>query len=358
MNTPCLVLDLDRLDRNIARMARFAASQGLALRPHAKTHKCREIAVRQVAAGAVGICCATLHEAEQLAAAVPSILITSPIVAPAMLKRAVGLIAGGFDLAMVVDHADVVASLAAIVPHGKRLGLFVDVDPGFHRTGVADSAQAVAVARAIAAQPTLEYRGVQFYCGGEQHIAGFADRCAAIAARNLRLKDIIAALGAAGLAPAVVTGGGTGTHRIDAEAGLLTEIQPGSYIFMDAEYLDCDLDGSGTPPFETALSIHATVISANHPGFVTIDAGVKALATDGGRPLVLAGAPIESEYRFMGDEFGMLILPPDADPPAIGDRIVLASSHCDPTVNLHGRYRLDRDGVAAGTWVAQGRGHG
>jgi 3-hydroxy-D-aspartate aldolase len=358
MNTPCLVLDLDRLDRNIDRMAAFATANGLALRPHAKTHKCREIAARQVAAGAVGICCATLHEAEQLAGAVPSILITSPIVAPAMLARAVALIAGGIDLAMVVDHAAVVAALAAIVPHGARLGVFVDVDPGFHRTGVADPAQAVAVAQAIAARPNLDYRGIQFYCGGEQHIAGFAERRAAIAARNLRLSETIAALAGAGLAPAIVTGGGTGTHRIDAEAGLLTEIQPGSYIFMDAEYLDCDLDGSGAPPFEPALSVHAAVISANHPGFVTIDAGVKALATDGGRPIVLAGAPIDSEYRFMGDEFGMLLSPPDTEPPSIGDRIVLVTPHCDPTVNLHSRYILERDGVAAGTWVAQGRGHG
>jgi 3-hydroxy-D-aspartate aldolase len=127
---------------------------------------------------------------------------------------------------------------------------------------------------------------------------------------------------------------------------------------MDAEYLDCDLDGSGAPPFETALSVHATVVSANHPGFVTIDAGVKALATDGGRPIPLAGVSAGTDYRFMGDEFGMLILPPDAEPPTIGDRIVLATPHCDPTVNLHGRYILERDGVAAGIWVAQGRGHG
>lgn len=354
--TPCLALDLDALDRNIARLADFAKAHGLALRPHAKTHKCRAIADRQVKAGAVGICCATLHEAEQLAGMAPSILLTSPVVTADKFARIAAFVAGGIDLAIVVDHAGVAPALAAALPENGRLRVLVDVDPGAGRTGVATPADAVAVARAIAGEARLTYGGIQFYCGSEQHIIALADRRAAITARNAKLAETIAALEAAGLAPPVVTGGGTGTHAIDAEAGLLTELQCGSYIFMDQDYGACELGGAA--PFEQALSLHATVVSASHPGFVTIDAGTKAMATDAGEPRVLEGAPTASTYHFKGDEFGRLDLSAQASAPAVGDRIVLVPSHCDPTVNLHGVYHLHRKGRFEGTWPAEGRGYG
>lgn len=354
--TPCLMLDLDALDRNIARMANHARAHGLALRPHAKTHKSRAIADLQAKAGASGICCATLHEAEQLAGAAPTILLTSPVVTDDKFARVAAFVAGGMDFALVVDHPAVVPALAAAVPSGGRLRVLVDVDPGSGRTGVASPADAVALAQAIAADARLIYGGIQFYCGSEQHIRSFADRRDAIVARNRKLAETIAALTAAGLAPPVVTGGGTGTHGIDAEAGLLTELQCGSYIFMDQDYGACDLGGAA--PFEQALTLHATVISASHAGFVTLDAGTKAMAADSGVPRILSGAPAESVYLFKGDEMGRLDLPAGADTPTVGTRVALMPSHCDPTVNLHGVYHLVRAGAAAGVWPAEGRGYG
>jgi D-serine deaminase-like pyridoxal phosphate-dependent protein len=354
--TPCLVLDLDALERNVARMAAYAAVHGLVLRPHAKTHKSRMIAALQAKAGAPGICCATLHEAEQFAGAAPSILLTSPVVTPDKFARIAALVTGGVDLAVVVDHPDSIFALAAALPADCKLRVLVDVDPGSGRTGVARVQDAVALARDIVAQDRLIYGGVQYYCGSDQHISALADRRSVIAARNVRLAEIIAALTASGLPPPVVTGGGTGTHGIDAEAGLLTELQCGSYIFMDQDYGACELGGAA--PFEQALTVHATVISANHPGFVTLDASTKAIATDSGRPRVLAGAHLDSRYTFKGDEFGRLDLPDGAEPLAIGGRIVLMPSHCDPTVNLHGVYHLMRGGVPEGLWPAEGRGYG
>jgi D-serine deaminase-like pyridoxal phosphate-dependent protein len=354
--TPCLMLDLDALDRNIARMADFAKAHGLALRPHAKTHKSRAIAALQAEKGASGICCATLHEAEQLAGAAPSILLTSPIATADKFARVAAIVMRGIDLAVVVDRPSVVPGLAAALPVGGRLRVLVDLDPGAGRTGVATPADALILARAIAADARLIYGGIQFYCGSEQHIIALADRRAAIAARNVKLAETIVLLTEAGFAPPLVTGGGTGTHGIDAEAGLLTELQCGSYIVMDQDYGACELGGAA--PFEQALTLHVTVISANHPGFVTLDAGHKAVAADSGQPRVLAGAPVDSRYSFKGDEFGRLDLPAESPKPRVGDRVVLMPSHCDPTVNLHGIYHLLRRGEPAGIWPAEGRGYG
>jgi D-serine deaminase-like pyridoxal phosphate-dependent protein len=353
--TPCLILDFDALQRNIARMAGFAEARGLRLRPHAKTHKSRAVAALQLKAGAVGICCATLHEAERLAGEVPSILLTSPVAGAQAIARVTALIERGVELAVVADHPAFVTALDAALPARARMSVLVDVDPGMGRTGVASAAAAVTLARAIVGHERLRYGGIQFYCGGEQQIPALEARRAAVATRNLRLAETITALTEAGLAAPVVTGGGTGTHGIDADAGLLTELQPGSYVFMDQDYGACELGGAGA--FELALTVHATVVSANHTGWVTIDAGTKTFATDSGRPQLVAGAPAESVYSFTGDEFGRLDLPAEADPLAIGARIALATSHCDPTVNLHGAYHVLRDGKPAERWPVDARGY-
>jgi len=354
--TPCLVVDEDALRRNIGRMARFAGDRGLRLRPHAKTHKSRKIAALQAEAGAVGICCATLHEAEALAGAAPSILLTSPVAGLGAVQRIAALVESGVALSVVTDHPSFLLAMSAALPPGELLNVLVDVDPGMGRTGVASPEDVVSLARVIAQCDRLHFAGIQFYCGSEQHIADYGARAAAIATRNSRLAGAIAELRAAGLSPPIVTGGGTGTHAIDADAGLLTEIQPGSYVFMDQDYGACDLRGAG--PFELALTVHSTVVSANRVGWVTIDAGIKALATDSGRPQVVSGAPSESIYRFTGDEFGRLDLPEGAHQPVPGSRIVLAASHCDPTVNLHGAYhRVGSDGGAI-VWPVDARGYG
>ena len=345
--TPALILDRAALDRNIAAMADFAREQVVALRPHAKTHKSADIARRQIAAGAAGICCAKLAEAEALAeAGIANIHLTSPVVAPKAIARLAAL-GGRIALSVVVDHPDNARALGADAP---GLTVFIDVDPGSHRTGVTSAAAAVALARAIAATGNLRLGGVQYYCGSHQHIRSFAERRAAIVERTDYLRAVLAALRAAGFDVPIVTGGGTGTFAIDASLGVFTELQVGSYIFLDREYMDCELAG---PSFEPALFVDATVVSANTPGMVTIDSGLKAFATDAGVPVVVAGAPLETRYAFAGDEHGALS---GAGLPGPGGRVTLIAPHCDPTVNLYDRYYVLDGAIVSEIWPVTARG--
>src|SRR5579862_1224013 len=352
LNTPALVLDVEALDRNIAAMAAFAAARGLKLRPHAKTHKSVDIARRQIAAGALGVCCAKLGEAEALAdGGIEGLLITSPVVGAPAVDRLVALAARSPTLMHSCDHPDAVAAIgAAAKAAGATVTLLVDLDPGLRRTGVADAEAAVALARQIAGHPALTFGGLQFYCGAEQHIEIYAERREAIVARTAKLTETIEALKAAGLAPPIVTGGGTGSHAIDAELGVFTELQVGSYIFMDRQYGDCALREEVATPFETSLMVDARVISASHPALATIDAGLKAFATEAGAPPIPTGAAAGSVYRFMGDEHGAIVPPKGVAPPPLGDRVTLAAPHCDPTVNLYEAYHVVRGDTLEAIW--------
>jgi 3-hydroxy-D-aspartate aldolase len=358
LNTPALVLDIEALDRNVAAMAAFAAASGLKLRPHAKTHKSVDIARRQIAAGALGVCCAKPGEAEALAeGGIEGLLITSPIVGAPAVERLVALAARSPTLMHSCDHPDAVSAIgAAAKAAGVSLTLLVDLDPGLRRTGVASAEDAVALARRIADHEALKFGGLQFYCGAEQHIEAYADRREAIIAKTAKLSEAIAALKAAGLAPAIVTGGGTGSHAIDAELGVFTELQVGSYVFMDRQYADCALREDAPAPFETSLMVDAQVISANHPMMVTIDAGLKAFATEAGPPPIRAGAPEGSTYRFMGDEHGAIVPPRGIAPPKLGERLTLAAPHCDPTVNLYEAYHVVRGDTLEAIWPVSARG--
>ncbi len=358
LNTPALVIDVEALDRNIAAMAAFAAGAGLKLRPHAKTHKSADIARRQIAAGALGVCCAKLGEAEALAdEGIEGMLITSPVVGEPAVERLVAMAARAPTLMAACDHPDAVAAIgAAAKAASARLTLLVDIDPGLRRTGVADAAAAVALARQIDAHPNLSFGGVQFYCGADQHIEDYAARREAIVAKTERLSAAIEALKAAGLAPAIVSGGGTGSHAIDGELGVFTELQVGSYVFMDRQYNDCALTADEARPFETSLMIDARVISASHPTLVTVDAGLKAMATEAGPPPIMAGAAEGSLYRFMGDEHGAIVPPSGVAPPKLGERVTLAAPHCDPTVNLYDAYHVVRGDTLEAIWPVTARG--
>ena len=354
LNTPALILDFEAFERNVARMADFSRKRGLALRPHAKSHKCADIARAQIAAGAVGLCCAKLGEAEALAAeGIDGLHLTSPVVTAPAIARLAALSRRMKSLSVVGDHPAAVDALANAAQGGPPLTVFVDIDPGIRRTGVASPQHAIELARRIADRPSLSYSGVQFYCGAQQHIQHFAERRDAIIERTQYLRTCLAELAAAGLSPKVVTGGGTGSHAIDAELGVLTELQVGSYIFMDREYAECDLDGGGANPFETALLVDARVISANAIGLVTIDAGLKAFATDAGPPVVLSGAGSDARYRFMGDEHGAVI---GTDLPGLGSRVTLGTPHCDPTVNLYDAYHVISGEVLTAIWPVTARG--
>ncbi|MDP3493654.1 MAG: DSD1 family PLP-dependent enzyme [Hyphomonadaceae bacterium] len=357
-NTPVLVIDVDMLDRNIATMAAFASEHGLALRPHAKTHKSADIAQKQIAAGAVGVCCAKLGEAEAMAdGGVAGILITSPVVSAPAIARLMQLNARIPDLRVTVDNpANVVALNATAKVAGKALQVLIDIDPGIRRTGVPSPEAAIAVGHSIAAGSSLRYLGVQYYCGREQHVESYADRRAAVEDRTAYLGEVIAALTGIGMPPEVITGGGTGTHRIDAELGVFNELQVGSYVFMDRQYNECDLTGAGveTQPYETSLQIDARVVSANTPGLATLDAGFKAMATDGGPPSILSGAPAGAPFHFMGDEHGLIVAGDQKI--AIGDIVTLAAPHCDPTENLYDFYHVVRGDTLVDIWNVQARG--
>jgi D-serine deaminase-like pyridoxal phosphate-dependent protein len=357
LNTPVLVVDRDALDRNIRRMAELARKHGVALRPHAKTHKSADIAKLQIAAGAVGVCCAKLGEAEALAeGGVESILITSPVVAPPALARLAAVNERIRDLAVVVDNPANVAALAAVVT--RPLNVLIDIDPGIRRTGVPSAAAAVELFKVIGQHKNLRYRGVQMYCSRQQHIASYQERTAALTDRMDYIKSVIAELKANGGAPEVVTGAGTGSHHIDASIGVLNEWQVGSYVFMDRQYAECDLANQPSAPYEYSLFVDARVVSANTPGRATIDAGYKAFATDGGAPVVLSGAPKGSEYNFMGDEHGAIVAPDANHVWTIGDSVRLAAPHCDPTVNLYDAFHVVSGDTLVAIWPVSGRGRG
>jgi D-serine deaminase-like pyridoxal phosphate-dependent protein len=254
----------------------------------------------------------------------------------------------------VVDHPDNAAALSdAAMAAGRPLAVVIDIDPGLHRTGVTSAEAAVALWRVIADAPGLVYAGVQFYCGAHQHIASLSERRAAMDERAAYLRSVIAALTEAGGPPGLVTGGGTGTHRIDADLGVFTELQVGSYVFMDRQYLDCEFDLDD--PYETALLVESRVVSANTPGLVTIDAGLKAFATEAGVPVVLNGAPEGTVFRFMGDEHGALIHRAGGLP-GLGATVTLGAPHCDPTVNLYDTYHVVDGDTLTALWPVAARG--
>lgn len=333
--TPALIVDTRALDANIARMAARAARAGLALRPHAKSHKSAGVAGRQVAAGAVGVCCAKLGEAAALiAAGVRGILVTSPVATPALAVRAAALAAADPDFAVVVDHP---AGVAALAGTGGEIAVLIDVDVGMGRTGVADAAAAVALADAVAAAPGLRLAGMQGYAGHVQHIAGRGARAAAVGSGSAQLRAAVAAVRAAGHAVPRITGGGTGSFAADVAEGLLTEVQPGSYVFMDVDYraaLGADPDGA----FATSLFVAASVVSVNHPAWVTVDAGLKAFATDGPVPVAVTPRFAGCPYFWFGDEHGGLARPGDGAAILPGERVDFAVPHCDPTVDRYSHF--------------------
>lgn len=358
LSTPALLLDLDRMERNIAAMAARCRAAGVNLRPHSKGGKSLAIARLQVAAGAVGICCTTIGEAEMIAGGgIANVLVTSPVVTPAMIARLVALNARAEGLMVVADNpANVEALAAAAASAGRTIGVIVEFDVGQGRTGTTSPEAAIALARKIADAPHLRYAGVQAYYGHLQHIPTLAERGKAAEAQLVRLRDLVARLSAEGLAPAIVTGGGTGTASIDLAAGIFTEIQPGSYPFMDREYVEIEMSAGGAPAFEPALSVLASVVSASRPGFVVVNAGYKSFATEGGMPLVAAPKLTGAEYRLMGDEHGGVAFDVNGGTVKLGDAIEFLTPHCDPTINLYDRYHVMRGDVLVDIWPVDARG--
>ena len=358
IETPALVLDIDALESNILAMQAYATANGVAIRPHAKTHKSVEIARRQMKAGAVGICCAKLGEAEALAAGgIRRLLLTSPVVTPGRIGRLLDLAEQADEVMVVADDPANVATLeAAALARGATLDLLVDVDPGFHRFGTENVEAALSLARQIDASPALRLRGLQGYAGDVQHIADFKARRTESLRRMKMLRGVRDALQAAGLECGIVTGGGTGTHAIDPAAKVLTDVQVGSYVFSDVQYDHVELRGDEGHPFRNALFVYTRVVSARHKGFVTTDAGTKSFSTEDVAPVIVAGAPGGSRYGIFGDEFGKVTLADSAGTLPLDTLIECVVPHCDPTLNLYDEFHVVSDDKLVDIWPIEGRG--
>jgi 3-hydroxy-D-aspartate aldolase len=358
LQTPALVIDLDAMERNIARMAEHAQRHDIALRPHAKTHKCSQIARLQIEAGALGICVAKLGEAEALAdAGIDSILITSPVVTERGIARLIALNGRVRELMAVCDNSQIAEQLAAAAREsGKPLKVIVDIDPGMGRTGIAPGEAAIALVEQVASSGGLEYAGLQCYAGNLQHLESPNERRDTSLSVMKRLAQLRDRLAQRGLTSKILTGGGTGTFDIDPDARTLTELQVGSYVFMDRQYNEVWQNPGDRVPFETALFVQTTVISANRDGLATTDAGFKAFATDAGAPIIASGAPEGASYFFFGDEQGGVLYDATRQKLRPGDVLTCIAPHCDPTVNLYDCYHCIRGDTLEAIWPIEARG--
>jgi D-serine deaminase-like pyridoxal phosphate-dependent protein len=356
--TPCLLLDLDRFESNLERMSRFAKERGVALRPHAKTHKCLNIARRQIEKGAIGISVATIAEAEVMVRGqVGGLLITGEMTGEAKLSRLIAVITQAPDTMVVVDDLQNVHELqrAASVA-GITITTLIDLDIGQNRTGTQPGEPALRLAQGIALAKNLRLKGICAYAGHVAHVAGFEARQSrsrhalsqAIATRDLLRRH--------GHNVEILSGASTGTYNIDSFIDGITEMQSGSYVFMDIEYRA--IGGRNGPvydDFSPALCVLSTVIHRSE-GKAIVDAGLKAFSTDrpfGPEPIGVSGA----RYEFAGDEHGRLILTPEAVIKS-GDRLRFIVPHCDPTVNLYDRFFCVRGETVEDQWSIMERAHG
>lgn len=338
VDTPALVIDLDAFERNLRAMAEAVTPTGLRLRPHAKTHKSPVIARRQVALGAVGVCCQKVSEAEALAdGGIDDVLVTNEVVGARKLERLAAL-ARRAKVGVCVDDAQNVRDIsAAAVRFGAEIEVLVEIDVGAGRCGVVPGEPAVALAEEIAALPGLDFGGLQAYHGAAQHLRHAEERAAAIGRAAELTRQTVDLLALSGFECRTVGGAGTGTYALEAASGVWNELQCGSYIFMDADYArNLDAEGEPVAEFEHALFVLSTVMSQPAEGRAVLDAGLKALAFDSGPPEIHGRRDLRFESA--SDEHGKLTFEAGNQPLRPGDRLLLVPGHCDPTVNLHDWY--------------------
>ena len=355
--TPALLIDLDIFEKNLATMRDACSASGRLYRPHGKAHKSSIIAKRQLDYGAHGQCAAKLGEAEVLIhGGIRDVLITTPVVGRRKIQRLVALAGVTPDVKVVVDSLQNTSDLsAAAAAQGRRLKVLVEVNVGQNRTGVDTSEAAVNLASQISREQGLELAGIQAYAGNNQHIVGFENR------RSLELRaldrtlNFRSALVRAGFPVDILTVGGTGTYNIDFDVPEVTEIQPGSYIFMDAQYSAIGgLDSAEFTDFGNSLSVLTTVISRPSQGRAITDGGGKTLSTDGSLAVLKGLTGVR--YSPGGDEHGILRLKKSSRELNVGDKVEFIPGHCDTTVNLHNVFFGTRNGVVETVWPIEARG--
>lgn len=359
VDTPALILDLDRFEANLARLMGAVQGHGVRVRPHAKSHKCVEIARRQMAAGATGICCQKASEAEPfLAGGVADVLITNEVVGDRKTFQLAQLAARypSAKVGVCVDDPRSVAQLAHACEQAHALlDVYIELDVGHNRAGVTDVSAVVALGRAIASHASLFLRGLHAYFGNAQHARSIAQRRQAIAAATAVAQSAKRALIAAGLQCDVITGAGTGTFMLEATSGVYTEIQPGSYALMDIDYAKNEQELSW-PAFEQSLMILTTVMSRRKDAQsdrATLDAGLKSFSTDSGPALpAFAGWQV----RGVSDEHTVLERNGAGPDLSLGDKPLLIPGHIDPTVNLHDWIVAVRGDRVEAVWPIDARG--
>jgi 3-hydroxy-D-aspartate aldolase len=358
IQTPCLVLDLDALERNIVKMGNYAKAHGMRHRSHGKMHKSVDVQkLQERLGGAVGVCCQKVSEAEVFArGGIGDILVSNQVRDPAKIDRLARLPKHGAHITVCIDDVANVAELsAAAQKHGTTLACLVEIDCGARRCGVASAGEAVAIAQAIDAAPGLEFTGIQAYQGAMQHLENHAERKAKLDDAIVLARAVVEALRAAGLTPELVSGGGTGSYRFESTSGVYNELQCGSYAFMDADYgriRDEHGQRIDQGEWENALFILTSVMSRARPGQAVCDAGLKAMSLDSGLPVVhgrddVAYINASDEHGVIEDKRGVL---------RINEKLKLVPGHCDPTCNLHDWYVGVRDGKVEVVWPVSARG--
>src|SRR5712692_10263568 len=350
VDTPALVLELDAFERNLRTLAESVKGRPVRVRPHAKTHKCPEIAQRQLAHGAIGMCCQKVSEAEALVdGGIADVLVSNEVVGAPKIARLAAL-AKRAHMGVCVDHPE---NLAALEASGAKLDVYIELEVGMRRCGIAPGQPALALARAIARSKTLRFAGLQAYHGRAQHMRTMEQRHAAIEAAAQHVFEMKRLLEKAAIPCPIVTGAGSGTYMLEVEAGAWDEIQPGSYIFMDADYARNEW-AAPLPRFEHALFVLSTVMSRPASDRAIVDAGLKASSVDSGMPTVWHESGLD--YVQASDEHGKIEIAAGAAAPVLGEKLLLVPGHCDPTVNLYDWYVCVRKGVVEALWPITARG--
>jgi len=358
IQTPCLVLDLDALERNIKKMGDYAKAHGMRHRSHGKMHKSVDVQKLQEKLGdSVGVCCQKVSEAEVFVrGGIKDVLVSNQVRDPAKIDRLARLPKLGARIIVCVDDLANIADLsAAAQKYGTQLEVFVEIDCGAGRCGVTSTDAVVKIAQAADAAPGLKFTGIQAYQGAMQHIDSYEARKEKLDAAIAMVKDAVAGLEAVGLKPELVSGGGTGSYYFETDSGVYNELQCGSYAFMDADYgriLDQNGKRIDKGEWENALFILTSVMSHAKPDKAICDAGLKAQSVDSGLPFVYGRDDVKyikcsDEHGVIEDSNGVL---------TINEKLRLVPGHCDPTCNVHDWYVGVRNGKVETVWPVSARG--
>jgi len=358
IQTPCLVLDLDALERNVKKMGDLAAEMGVRHRAHGKMHKSVDVAKLQETMGAsVGVCCQKVSEAEVFVrGGIKDVMVSNQVRDPAKIDRLARMPKLGARILVCVDDPENVAEIAAAAQkHGTQIEALVEIDCGAGRCGVTTSQDVVNIAKLIDASDGLKFAGIQAYQGAMQHLDLYSDRKEKIDIAVDQVGDAVNALRSQGLECDIVGGGGTGSYYFEGTSGVYNELQCGSYAFMDADYgriLDKEGKRIDDGEWENSLFILTSVMSHAKEDKAIVDAGLKAQSVDSGLPVVFGRDDVE--YVKCSDEHGVV-----ADPSGalnVNDKLRLVPGHCDPTCNVHDWYVGVRNGKVETLWPVSARG--